>query len=278
MVRTEFPNNKKEISTTWKSSTYVTTWDQFDEHVRSRGLPLLKRLDEFPNSILVTGCQRSGTTMLTRLITQSAGMVNYWFGPDDELDAALILSGFVDHQPQGRYCFQTTYINQYFQEYYEHGNEHKIIFMLRNPLSVIYSMLYNWKEHALNRLFNFCGIGRLSGPDRWLYKIGGITGVSRLHRACYAYAGKVSQLYHLRENLGPDRLMIVDYNDVVLNKNVLLPRIYEFVNLDFDPRYSDRILSKSVEKKDNLSKKERSTVSRLCLPIYLDLKKSCTVD
>jgi ligand-binding sensor domain-containing protein len=44
---------------------------------------------------------------------------NYWFGRDDELDAALILSGHVDHQQNGRYCFQTTYINECFREYFE---------------------------------------------------------------------------------------------------------------------------------------------------------------
>jgi hypothetical protein len=263
------------MSTTWKNTTYITSWDQFDEHVRSRGIPLLKRLDEFPKSVLVTGCQRSGTTMLTRVITQSAGMVNYWFGPDDELDAALILSGYVDHQPEGRYCFQTTYVNQHFHEYYEHSKGHKIIFVLRNPLSVIYSMLYNWKDHALNRLFNFCGVANLSGSYKWLYKYFGINGVSKLYRACFAYNGKVSQLHDLKKRLGSDQLLVVDYDDIVLNKNVLLPKIYEFIQLDFAPKYSDLILSKSVEKKDKLSKKERSTVSRLCLPVYYDVKKFC---
>lgn len=263
------------MSTTWKNNIFITTWDKFDEHVRSRGLPLLKRLDEFPNAVLVTGCQRSGTTMLTRILTQSTGMVNYWFSPDDELDAALILSGYVDHQPQGRYCFQTTYVNQRFHEYYEHRKNYKIIFVLRNPLSVIYSMLYNWKDHALNRLFRFCGVESLSGYQKRLYKYVGMQGVSRLHRACFAYNGKVSQLYDLRKNLGYDNLMVVDYNDVVLNKEVLLPHIYEYVQMEYIPEYSDKILSKSVEKKDKLSKRERSTVSKLCLPVYNDLKKFC---
>jgi Holliday junction resolvasome RuvABC ATP-dependent DNA helicase subunit len=38
-------------------------------------------------------------------------MVDFSSGEDDELDAALILAGFVEHTPRGRYCFQTTYLN-----------------------------------------------------------------------------------------------------------------------------------------------------------------------
>jgi hypothetical protein len=59
----------------------ITTWHQFEQTVRARGCNLLRRLGNFPRSILVAGCQRSGTTMLSRIITQSEGMTNYWFGP-----------------------------------------------------------------------------------------------------------------------------------------------------------------------------------------------------
>lgn len=259
----------------WPTNEFITSWPEFEMKISSKGCQLLKRLDDFPNSILVTGCQRSGTTMLTRVITQSDGMAKYWFGPDDELDAALILSGYVDYQPQGRCCFQTTYINDRFHEYSEHGDEHKIIFLLRNPLSVVYSMLYNWNDYALNLLFNLCGINSLTGSQKWLHKYVGIAGVNKLYRACFAYNGKISQLYHLKKTLNSGRLMIVDYDDLVLNKNVILPKIYDFVHLDYAPDYSDKILAESLKKMDKLSKREKSTISRLCLPIYYDLRQFC---
>ena len=65
----------------------IKTWKQFAHKVRSKGCNLLKRIDEFPDSVLVAGCQRSGTTMLARLITQNEAMVNYYLCPDDELAA-----------------------------------------------------------------------------------------------------------------------------------------------------------------------------------------------
>ena len=120
----------------------ICSWRQFDRHVRPGGCSLLRRLDDFPNAILVAGCQRSGTTILSRVLTQSEGMVEYSFGKDDELDAALILSGRVEHEPAGRYCFQTTYLNNCVQEYFAHS-EYKLVWALRNPFSVVYSMLHN---------------------------------------------------------------------------------------------------------------------------------------
>jgi hypothetical protein len=51
-------------------------------------------------------------------------MTQYYFGSDNELDAALILSGRVAHEPQGRYCFQTTYLNECYSEYFEHRDGH----------------------------------------------------------------------------------------------------------------------------------------------------------
>src|SRR5690606_4816997 len=68
-------------------------WPRFHREVRGEGRRLLCRLDRFPDAVLISGCQRSGTTMLSRIIRESAGMANYRRRDDDELDAALILAG-----------------------------------------------------------------------------------------------------------------------------------------------------------------------------------------
>jgi hypothetical protein len=126
-----------------KSDTIqITDWGQFARRVRVDGCELLMNLDSFSDTILVAGCQRSGTTALSRLITESEGMTNFWFGQDDELDAALILAGRVQCENQGRHCFQTTYIDDNYHEYFDHKN-YKMIWVIRNPYSVVYSMLNN---------------------------------------------------------------------------------------------------------------------------------------
>lgn len=155
------------------NSKTINTWRKFSRCVKFRQDKLLLRLDDFPNSILIAGCQRSGTTMLARIITQSEGMVNYWFGPDDELDAALILSGHEAHQPRGRYCFQTTYLNERYPEYFEHEN-FRMVWILRNPHSVVHSMLHNWKDFALNNLFSSCAAQLVEERYRRRHEILGI--------------------------------------------------------------------------------------------------------
>ena len=128
----------------------ITHWKQFISKIRPKKDALLKNIDCYDNSVLVTGCQRSGTTILSRIIAQSEGMTNYFRDIDDELEAALILSGYKQLPPTGRYCFQTTYLNENYYEYFNIGESHKIIWVLRNPYSVICSMLHNWRNYALN--------------------------------------------------------------------------------------------------------------------------------
>jgi hypothetical protein len=245
----------------------ISTWDEFSATVRSRGCNLLRRLDEFPNSVLVSGCQRSGTTMLTTIIGASRGMTSYGPGKDSELAAALILSGFADYQPKGRYCFQTTYLNECYPEYYRHRNGHQLVWLLRKPHSVVYSMLYNWGRHTPDRLFESCGIPMLTGADKWLWRLAGRRAVSVLRRACWAYKGKTRQLFDLQQHF-QDRLMVVDYDDLVARKETILPLIYHFIDLPYEKAYAAQIHSASLNKGQSFSGRELATITSLCEPIY----------
>lgn len=246
----------------------ITTWPQFARKVRSKGCSLLNKLDTFPESVLVTGCQRSGTTILSRVITQSEGMFNFRFGRDDELDAALILSGIKEHACSGRYCFQTTYLNECYQEYYQHGDDHKIIWVLRNPYSVVYSLAYNWSRFALNELFTNCGRRYLSGSQLARYSRFGLFGINRLHRACYSYTGKVSQVFELAEKLGDRRIMVIDYDTIARDKDSTLSAVYNFIGLPFKQEYGQKIHTRSINKADKLSARQKDTINRICLPVY----------
>jgi len=256
------------VDTDWVTEATITTWQQFAQIVRPSGCNLLRRLDEFPNAILVSGCQRSGTTMLATIITQSAGMTNYSFGRYDELDAALILSGYVKHTPNGRYCFQTTYLDECYREYYEHHGQFKIIWVIRNPYSVITSLLYNWRATALVRTFNTCATNQLQGIEKKLYSIGGSRWINRARQASLVYKAKTLQLIELMDNLGPDRVFVVDYDDLVLHRDAILRQIYQFVDLDYDPVYGNPVHDKSIGKKSRLSELEKRIVKNVAVPIY----------
>lgn len=250
------------------NSHEIKSWKDFSRKVRLKNYKLLQHIDDYENAILVTGCQRSGTTMLARTIANSRGIVNYHLTKDDELDAALILAGIAKHRESGRYCFQTTYLNENYHEYFEHPNGYKVIWVVRNPFSVIYSMLYNWKRFAFNELFHACGKKLLTGNDRKRFDRFGTMGVNRVVRACLAYNGKTMQLFDLMDNGKENSILVVNYDEIVLNKSSSLKTIYDFINLPFDDSYSDSINSRSINKHKKFSEKNKTIINEISMPLY----------
>lgn len=250
------------------TSAHPASWPAFAREVRGTQDRLLNRLDEFPDSILITGCQRSGGTMLSRVITGSEGMEKFWFSKDEELDAALILSGAVPHTPKGRYCFQTTYLNERWPEYLEHAGKFTMIWSLRNPYSVIYSMVYNWKRFALNELFLACGYAHMDHADRVCFQRFGIFGIAPIRRAAYAFVGKVGQLPELHRLLPEGNLHILEYDRLVRGKNELLPQLYDRIRLAYKPEYGQPISERSLGKKSRLTATEQAVVDRICGETY----------
>ena len=251
----------------------IKTWKQFARKVRASSPDLLLKLSDFNNCVLVTGCQRSGTTALTRVITSSEEMINYWFGKDDELDAALILSGVVDHKPKGRYCFQTTYLNERYTDYYKHINDQfKIIWVIRNPFSVVYSMLHNWGKFAFNELFDSCGYHLLSDIEKKKYKKFGRFSVSRIHRACLSYTGKCLQIIEIKNSLNKENILIVDYDHLIEEKDIVLKKIYQFVELPYSEGYGDMLHSQSLDKAQKFTVEEIDKIEKQCGSIYRQIK------
>lgn len=247
----------------------LNSWKEFEKHVRVAGYPLLKRLDDFPGAVLVAGCQRSGTTMLAKVITESEGMTNFWFGVDPCMDAGLLLSGYLPHEPEGRYCFQTTHVDEKYDEYLEHDG-YRMIWCLRNPRSVVYSLVYNWSNWGLNVTFDRCGLDdrTLTGPESLGYKLLGPRVVPKIERGCHIYNIKVRQIFELKQRLAPEQLAIVDYDELVKHKTTLLPAIYDFIGLDYAESYADQILGTSIDKASKLSPSEVSVIDQLCGPVY----------
>jgi hypothetical protein len=244
----------------------IRSWAAFHAVVKQPGRPLLARLDDYADPILVAGCQRSGTTAVARLLKRAAGVVDHAFGQDDELDGALLLAGHAARDTAGRHCFQTTYLNDRYPEYYEHDN-YRLIWMVREPRSVVYSMLYNWKRGALDRLFAACGadvVARGGVPasfaTAWL-------GPSRLAKACASYVGKTSQTHELLERLGK-RIAIVDYDELVAHKHELLPELARFAGIEYDPRLADALHGRSVAKRTRLRERDAAYVDRTCAAVY----------
>lgn len=240
-----------------------SSWPRFHRGVRRPGLPLLKNISQYPHCVLVAGCQRSGTTMLTRLIANAPGFARLALTRDDELDAALALAGFIDLPQQRRYCFQTTYLNENFMEYRKLAEHQRLIWVVRNPYSVVYSMVHNWRRFALNELYEGCG-AQNAGRERpsWLF------GPSRLTKACLAYRGKVAQVLAIRRLLRPAQLLVVDYDRLVASPNDWLPGIFAFAGAPYEARIAGGVRAGSVGAADRLSGSARRLIEQLTWSTY----------
>lgn len=248
----------------------ISNWAQFDKKVRFKG-NLLKKLDQFPNTILIAGCQRSGTTALTNIILQSQGIIDHSQSKDNELDAALILAGVSAYHKKGRHCFQTTYLNNCFNEYLEH-DDYKLIWIIREPYSVVYSMLYNWPRGALNRLFNACGVKLLNDDERVKYYKFGSISVPRLRKACLSYNVKIEQLSILKDKLDLQKLFVISYDDLVTSPVEMLPKIYQFLDLPYQAEYCEKLHTNSLKNMSKLTKSKVEEIDALCTPFYLKAK------
>lgn len=245
----------------------VNSWAQFDRHVRYGDGQLLAELDRFPAAILVAGCQRSGTTIVSRILREAMKAPLTQITKDDELDAALILSGTVEFETSERCCFQTTYLNDHFAEYFEHEN-FRLIWVVREPEAVVRSMLRNWRRGALNRLFRACGKHALSEADLKRFDRFGTFGFSRLEKACLSYVVKTAQIHEIAEKLGPDRLYLLEYDDLLNHSATILPDIFSFVSLPYNDRVRQRVSNRNRPQKKRLSTAQRNRISERCQDEY----------
>jgi hypothetical protein len=238
---------------------------EFHDSVKNRDQELLAHLDEYENSVLVSGCHRSGTTALTDLLNRTDGFADYTFGHDSELDGALLLAGCVERFTSGRHCFQTTYLNDRFPEYFLHES-FRLIWVLREPRSVVYSMLHNWERGALNRLYEVCGRRRLQEPrdesvfGRWI-------GPARIDKACASYVATIEQAFALHSRLG-DRMLVIDYQELVTQPEATLSRVCAFAEVPFQPSMPSVFHGRSVRRGDRLARWQATRVDEVCSNFY----------
>jgi hypothetical protein len=244
------------------------SWARFERGPRKEASSLLGALPLHPDCVLVAGCQRSGTTMLARLISGTHGFQRYALTRDDELDAALVLARYVVLPAGQRYCFQTTYVNDRYSEYRNLAPEQKLIWVLRNPYSVVYSMVYHWRHSALKRLYLSClrDDPQLSNIRKhkgfWRF------GLAEVEKACIAYRAKTEQILKIRDSVDRRQLFVLDYDEFIIQKDKLAPEVFSFINEPYDPAYTDFIRPDSLKKADRLSGAERRLIKRLALPGY----------
>lgn len=253
----------------------IRTWPQFGRRIRPRG-GLLGALPCFTRPVLVSGCQRSGGTMLAGVISRHPDVADFSWGKDAELDGALLLAGVVeppDILTCRRACFQTSYLNECYLEYLQHAGDFSLIWLIRNPHSVVYSMLYNWKRFALNELFISCGARHLEREAQIRHLRHGPRATRAIVRACLSYVDKAVQAQTLARKLPRDAVMFLEYETLVSDQSASLDAVGRFAGLAMNGGIGDGIRADSLAKATRLSAREASLVDELCGPAYADLQR-----
>ncbi len=241
----------------------IRNWQQF-ETIRNSDTPLLKKLPNLCKPILVAGCQRSGTTAVTRILRSGGDFGELHTTSDDELDAALILSGELPVPKGERLVLQTTYLNNHYKEYFEYTN-FRLVWIVRNPSEVINSMLHNWSRGALRRLFHACGSRQLDEQQSARYARFGHWAFSRLDMACYSYLEKSRQALEISDSLSAEQVNFLDYDYFVAQPELSVRSLCRFFDIDYSENIANSLTGgRQRRAKSQLSDQAKGHISKMC--------------
>ena len=229
----------------------ITSWPGFYAAMADR--PLLARLDDYSNALLIAGCDWSAVTAITHLFKRLPGFADSSWSHDDELGGALLLAGLSPYTASGRPCFQTTYLGERYREYFAH--EHfKLVWIVREPHAAVRSLLSRRERGLAPRAASGLA-GKAEGQ-----------GASRLEKACAAYVASIRQTLDLKEQLG-ERVAVIDYDELSADRNRLLPALCRFASVGCDASLLRHLHGRSVQK-GVLASFEAAIVDQLTLPAY----------
>jgi hypothetical protein len=224
----------------------IASWEQF--HLATAQRPLLARLEDFRDALLIAGCDRPAATAVTRLFKRLSCFADSTCGHDDELDGALLLAGLREPEHPGRHCFQTSYVDGRFREYFDYSG-YRLIWIVREPRAAVCSLLGDRQKKP----------GRSGAPPPG-------QGTSRLERACATYVATIEQTLELKERLGT-RVAIVDYDALAADRTRLVPALCRFASVECSAKLLGHLHGKSV-RKGALASWETSIVDELALSAY----------
>jgi hypothetical protein len=242
-------------------SSKATSWQGFFAAVADR--PLLAKLDDYRDALLIAGCDWSSVAAVTHLFKRLHGVADLAWGPNDELDGALLLAGLCSpRRVSGRPYFQTTYLGERYREYLAH--EHfKLVWIVREPHAAVHSLLSGGRRERAGR------------PALALTGYSASQGASRLEKACTMYTASIKQMLELKERLG-ERVAVIDYDELSADRMRLLPALCRFASIGYDSSMLRRLNGNSV-RKDGLSSFEAAIVDQLAMPAYRRARCAATL-
>lgn len=251
-------------------------WMYFNEWLAPRQKVLLTGLSIYTDPILVTGCQRSGTTIVTRLVRECDDVAAFPDCKDDELFGARVLAGLASYPAEHkRVCFQSTYLNDRYSEYFRQQKPFSLVWLLRNPYDVVGSMVYNWKRYPLYDLFRKCGLEAARSFKAVPRSTSRAGALSAVEKASFSYVGKLRQLDDVIKNQSKNtmcKLIIAEYEAIAGDPVNAVRDLFSFLSLEFEDRVVSKFSGSKLAGGGRLSASEMQTVQTICEQPYMALR------
>jgi hypothetical protein len=172
------------------------------------------------DNLLVFGCQRSGTTWLSRHIGQSFQEA---FTLTEEQSFHFLLEDFVFPAIRARHVvFQTTFISTEVESYENCPHNTKFLLMIRNPFAVCWSFIHNFE--LLSNVYQYRKAS-MKAADLIPHFEGELGMALQIYRQSMRTALEIM----LR---CADRIQVLVYDDAVLNLEKAIGNLARFLQLD----------------------------------------------
>ena len=129
-------------------------------------------------------------------------------------------------------------------------------------------MLNNWMCSAFEYVYLECGQDGLSRVSKQIKRVFGRIKTIRTKKACQIYNAKTAQLFHLTKHLPAKDLLVVECDQLILEKKWILPKSYSSLDLEFRNCYWNWFDSRGIDKARVLSGAQRRIIEDSCVKHY----------
>jgi hypothetical protein len=215
--------------------------------------------------VFVVGCNRSGTNMVCRGIGKHP---NGWDYPEAEfslafngyyLRADLVIEWLIRHTPASIISFGSILDSQFSDALLSRFDNARAIWIYRRYQDVANSCArMKWGSH-LKDLVRWVSRGELEklGARGKRISVNTINLFGELYREDLSVEDGACLYWYMRNQLYFDlnlyknpRVLLVQYEDAVLNKEKAFRRIFDFLGFPYDPATIEGVFASSVDKHD----------------------------
>lgn len=210
-------------------------------------------------NLLVFGCQRSGTTWISKCIGEYFPSA---FSFTEEQTFHFLLNGYILPKIQAQYLvFQTTFINTEVESYYNAPINTKILLLLRNPYSVCHSLIYNFQLLEIVYGYRKNTMIEADFVDNTI--------TTELKMSLEIYRHSIRNALEIISSFNSSRIQVIIYDDAILDLKTTLTKIANFMDTELpQENFIPRSNTDYTTKWRNLSQEYIDLIQHHAVPLW----------